>query len=155
MWRWSVCTKRQEGQQEGSRSTDAGVPTSLARLVSISAKFERTISRVTLSLPRGETKSPCWRFATVETKSNNECSCNRRVCQPSPPPWKCQPACMVWPARPSGPRSCDRRFVPWASPVSNAPSAYRHYSDTVCRNEKMPEPKRCKGRCNLSVPTTH
>jgi len=74
MWRWSVCTKRQECQQEGSRSTDAGVPTSLAKLVSIVAKFERIFSRSTLSLPRGETKSPCWRFATVETKSNNDCT---------------------------------------------------------------------------------
>ena len=74
MWRWSVCTKRHECQQEGSLSTDAGVPTSLARLVSIVAKFERIFSRATLSLPRGETKSPCWRFATVEAKSNNDCN---------------------------------------------------------------------------------
>ena len=57
MWRWSVGTKRQECQHEGSRSTDAGVPASLARLVLIVSKFERTSSRATLSPPRGETKS--------------------------------------------------------------------------------------------------
>jgi len=68
---------------------------------------------------------------------------NRRVCQPSPPPRKCQPARMVWPARSSGPRICDRRFVP------RAPHRQQR-AKRACRDKNIPGSRSCDDACARS-----